>query len=71
MGVCSCKLHLDHRWYGLQVKETTRDVKFLHNEMFFAAAQRKYVYVYDKRGIEIHCMKVGPLSEFEILKIPK
>lgn len=45
----------------VQVKETTRDVKFLHNEMFFAAAQKKYVYVYDKRGIEIHCMKVGRL----------
>lgn len=42
----------------LQVKETTRDVQFLHNESFFAAAQKKYVYVYDKRGIEVHCLKV-------------
>lgn len=41
----------------LKVAETTRDVKFLHNEMFFAAAQKKYVYIYDKRGIEIHCMR--------------
>ncbi|MEW5304015.1 MAG: hypothetical protein WDW36_006654 [Sanguina aurantia] len=41
----------------VQVAETTRDVKFLHNEMFFAAAQKKYVYIYDKRGIEIHCMR--------------
>lgn len=40
-----------------QVAETTRDVVFLHNEMFFAAAQKKYVYIYDKRGIEIHCLK--------------
>ena len=45
----------------LQVKETTRDVRFLHNEMFFAAAQRKYVYIYDKRGIEIHCLKVSTM----------
>ena len=43
----------------LQVKETARDVRFLHNEMFFAAAQRKYVYIYDKRGIEVHCLKVS------------
>lgn len=41
----------------LQVAETTRDVKFLHNELFFAAAQRKYVYIYDKKGTEIHCLK--------------
>ena len=41
----------------LQVAETTRDVCFLHNELFFAAAQKKYVYIYDKRGVEIHCLK--------------
>ena len=42
----------------MQVRETVRDVKFLHNEQFFAAAQRKYVYIYDKRGLEVHCLKV-------------
>ncbi len=31
----------------IQVKETVRDVCFLHNETLFAAAQRKYVYIYD------------------------
>ena len=41
-----------------QVKETIRDVKLLHNEQFFAAAQKKYVYIYDKRGLEVHCLKV-------------
>eukprot|EP00798_Chlamydomonas_sp_ICE-L_P015753 gene15753-21876_t len=41
----------------LQVAETTRDVAFLHNESFFAAAQKKYVYIYDKNGMEVHCMK--------------
>lgn len=41
----------------VQVRETTRDVCFLHNETFWAAAQKKYVYIYDKRGIEIHCLR--------------
>ncbi len=40
------------------MRETTHDVKMLHNDMFFAAAQKKYVYIYDKRGIEVHCLKV-------------
>ena len=39
----------------VQVRETTRDVTFLHNETFFAAAQKRYVYIYDKRGLEVHC----------------
>lgn len=41
----------------LQVRETVRDVKFLHNEQFFATAQKKYIYIYDSSGTEIHCLK--------------
>lgn len=41
----------------VQVRETVRDVSFLHNEMLFAAAQKQHTYIYDKRGIEIHCLK--------------
>lgn len=41
----------------VQVRETVRDVVFLHNETFWAAAQKKYVYIYDKRGLEVHCLR--------------
>ena len=52
------RLHHPTHWPLLQVKETVRDVHFLHNEQFFAAAQKKYVYIYDKRGLEVHCLRV-------------
>lgn len=41
----------------IQVRETVRDVKFLHNQDFFAVAQKKYVYIYDSQGTEIHRLK--------------
>lgn len=41
----------------LQLKETVRDVKWLHNNQFFAVAQKKYTYIYDRHGVEIHCLK--------------
>jgi hypothetical protein len=41
----------------IQLRETVRDVCFLHNESLFAVAQKKYVYVYDQKGIEIHCLR--------------
>ncbi len=33
------------------------DVTFLHNETLLATAQQKYVYIYDNRGAEVHCLR--------------
>ncbi|XP_057981278.1 probable U3 small nucleolar RNA-associated protein 7 [Malania oleifera] len=53
----------------IQVKETVRDVVFLHNELFFAAAQKKYPYIYNRDGTELHCLKEhGTVLKLEFLK---
>ncbi|KAF9446224.1 BING4CT-domain-containing protein [Macrolepiota fuliginosa MF-IS2] len=41
----------------LQLQETCRDITFLQDQTFFAVAQKKYVYVYDRDGVELHCLK--------------
>eukprot|EP00929_Paragymnodinium_shiwhaense_P113185 TRINITY_DN81443_c0_g1_i1.p1 TRINITY_DN81443_c0_g1~~TRINITY_DN81443_c0_g1_i1.p1 ORF type:complete len:606 (+),score=192.26 TRINITY_DN81443_c0_g1_i1:96-1913(+) len=41
----------------LQKKETIRAVQTLHNHMLFAVAQKKYTYIYDHTGTEIHVLK--------------
>jgi U3 small nucleolar RNA-associated protein 7 len=40
-----------------QYRDTVYDVTFLHNENLWAASQSKYTYIYDDKGIEIHCLK--------------
>lgn len=47
-GKPGCELHLN---------ETIRDAKWLHNDQYFAVAQKKYTYIYDHAGVEIHCLK--------------
>mmetsp|Transcript_15152 Transcript_15152/g.40657 ORF Transcript_15152/g.40657 Transcript_15152/m.40657 type:complete len:591 (+) Transcript_15152:182-1954(+) len=44
----ACELHLN---------ETVRDATFLHSDALFALAQRKYVYIYDRNGVELHCLR--------------
>ncbi|KAI2611488.1 BING4CT-domain-containing protein [Hypoxylon fragiforme] len=41
----------------LQLGETVRDVRWLHNNQFFAVSQKKHVYIYDRQGVEIHCLR--------------
>ncbi|KAI5786892.1 WD40-repeat-containing domain protein [Pyronema domesticum] len=41
----------------LNLGETVRDVAWLHNDHFFAVAQKKYTYIYDRQGVEVHCLK--------------
>lgn len=41
----------------LQLGETIRDAKWLHNNQFFAVAQKRSVYIYDTQGVEIHNLR--------------
>lgn len=40
----------------LQLQERVNDVQWLQNETLFAVAQDKYTYIYDHKGVEIHCI---------------
>ncbi|CAX45214.1 U3 small nucleolar RNA-associated protein, putative [Candida dubliniensis CD36] len=47
-GKLGCELHLN---------ETVHAVKFLHNDQYFAVAQKKYTFIYDNQGTELHRLK--------------
>ena len=40
----------------INVQETIRDIKFIADDMF-AVAQKKYLYIYDSQGIELHNLR--------------
>lgn len=44
-GKLACELHLN---------ETVHAVQHLHNDQYFAVAQKKYTFIYDKTGMELH-----------------
>lgn len=47
-GKLDCELFLN---------ETVNAVKHLHNDQYFAVAQKKYTFIYDKTGLELHRLK--------------
>lgn len=48
LGKLDCELFLN---------ETVNAVKYLHNDNYFAVAQKKYTYIYDHSGMELHRLK--------------
>ncbi|KAL2112485.1 hypothetical protein VUR80DRAFT_7482 [Thermomyces stellatus] len=52
----------------INLGETVNDVKWLHNNQYFAVAQKKYAYIYDRNGVELHCLrKLMDVSHMEFL----
>lgn len=55
--IASCEWRAGKPGCELNLDETVRDARWLHNDQYFAVAQKKYTYIYDHAGVEIHCLK--------------
>ena len=52
----------------IQLRETIRDAKWLHNNQYFAVAQKRHVFIYDRNGVELHRLgKHMEVSHMEFL----
>eukprot|EP00178_Gracilaria_changii_P003661 TRINITY_DN154_c0_g1_i1.p1 TRINITY_DN154_c0_g1~~TRINITY_DN154_c0_g1_i1.p1 ORF type:complete len:572 (+),score=78.77 TRINITY_DN154_c0_g1_i1:10908-12623(+) len=52
---------MDWRSFKLQTElmlnETVRSATFLHNDLFFATAQKQFAYIYDAKGLQLHVLR--------------
>jgi U3 small nucleolar RNA-associated protein 7 len=52
----TCEWRAGKQGCEINVNETIRDAKWLHNNQYFAVAQKKHTYIYDHAGVELHCL---------------
>lgn len=55
--IATCEWRAGKPGCELFLNETIRDAKWLHNDQYFAVAQKKHTYIYDHAGVEIHCLR--------------
>ena len=55
--IATCEWRAGKQGCELYLNETIRDAKWLHNDQYFAVAQKKHTYIYDHAGIEVHCLR--------------